>query len=142
MPKKTKAQLDQEIRSALTNSAGADARSRPWQGTNANEGSINRVRNALVSIYLDGVAGVSPVIGEHGWKQIEPDKADAYLKKGREVLQDLVAQRAPRSAKSWQDHEVKKLRGLIEKAQAVRDGAHQKMTAESYAELRRSLGMR
>jgi hypothetical protein len=116
------------------------AKSRPWQGTDSNERLINRVHNALVSIYLDGVVGISPVIGEYAWKQIQPEKADTYLQKGNEVLDTLVSQKAPPSAKSWHSHKVRQLRDLIEKAQAVRDGiSHQKMTAESYAELRRSL---
>jgi hypothetical protein len=116
------------------------AKSRPWQGTDSNERLINRVHNALVSIYLDGVVGISPVIGEYAWKQIQPEKADTYLQKGNEVLDTLVSQKAPPSVKSWHSHKVRQLRDLIEKAQAVRDGiSHQKMTAESYAELRRFL---
>jgi hypothetical protein len=116
------------------------ARSRPWQGTNYNEWRINAVHNALVSIYLDGVAGVSPVIGEQGWRQIQPEKADTYLEKGRSALDELTSQKAPPSVKSWYSHNVRQLRDLLEKAQAVRDGIMpQKMTAESYAELQRSL---
>ena len=74
------------------------------------------------------------------WKQILPDRADAYLRKGRKILDELLSQKAPPSAKSWYAHNVRQLRDLLEKAQAVRDGSTpQKMTAESYAELQRSL---
>lgn len=116
------------------------AKSRPWQGTNYNEQRINSVRNALVSIHLDGVVGISPVIRGHEWRQIEPSKADAYLQKGKEVLDELASQKVPASAKGWYLHNTRQLRDLLEKAQAVRDGAlPQKMTAERYAELQRYL---
>jgi hypothetical protein len=119
------------------------AKSRLWQGTDYNERLVNGVRNALVSVYLDGVVGVSPVIGEYGWKQIQPDKADAYLRNGKKALNELGSQKAPPSAKGWLSHKVSELRGLIEKAQAVRDGVtRQKMTEEDYMELRRSWGLR
>jgi len=119
------------------------AKTRPWQGTIYNERRISGVHNALVSIYLDGVVGVSPVIGEQDWRQIQPDRADTYLKKGKAVLEEVASQKAPPSARSWYKHNVKQLRDLLEKAQAVRDGATpQKMTEESYAELQRSISRR
>jgi hypothetical protein len=137
--KKSHAQIKREIDEVLAKKPG----SRSWQGTDFNERLVNKVRNALVSIYLDGVVGVSPVIGEYGWKQIPPDKADTYLQNGRDALDELASQKVPPSAKGWLTHKGSQLRDLLEKAQAVRDGAaHQKMTAGDYAELRRSLGRR
>lgn len=135
------AQLDREIAAALA--APAKSQFRSWQGTDSNERLVNRVRNGLVAVYLDGVVGVSPIVGKYGWKQIEPDRADFYIQKGRRALDELVSQKAPPSVKGWLAHKVHELRDLIEKAQAVREGAtHQKMTAGGYAELRRSLGVR
>lgn len=132
----------QALRRSTSHHHATVAKSRPWQGTDYNERRINNVRNGLVSIYLDGVVGVSPVIGEHSWRQIQPDRADVYLQRGREVLDELTSQKVPAAARSWYSHNVRQLRDMLEKAQAVRDGTPQKMTAESYAELQRSLARR
>lgn len=131
IPKK---QLDREIAEALSRPPQRVV-STPWQGTDYNERVINGVRNALVGIYLDGVQGVSPERTGFGWKQIPVDKADLWLAKARGVLEKLEAQKAPRQVKAWQARHAKDLRLLIEKAQAVRDGAPQKMTAADYAAL-------
>jgi hypothetical protein len=139
-PKKSHAQIKREIDEVLARKPCQERD--PGEPTPTNVSSIEFTM-PFVSIYLDGVVGVSPVIGEYGWKQIQPDKADAYLRKGRDALDELVSQKAPSSAKGWLTHKVSELRGLLEKAQAVRDGATpQKMTVGDYAELRRSLGLR
>jgi hypothetical protein len=133
----------QELPQRKTGLHATIAKSRPWQGINNNERRVNGVHNALVSVYLDGVVGISPVIGGQAWRQIQPEKADAYLEKGRAVLDELTSQKVPAAAKSWYSHSVKQLRDLLEKAQAVREGVTpQKMTEESYAELQRSLSRR
>jgi hypothetical protein len=132
----------QALRKSTSHHHATVAKSRPWQGTDYNERRINNVRNGLVSIYLDGVVGVSSVIGEHSWRQIQPDRADVYLQRGREVLDELTSQKVPAAARSWYSHNVRQLRDMLEKAQAVRDGTPQKMTTESYAELQRSLARR
>jgi hypothetical protein len=134
----TKRDSDSGVPSALTLWEGSHSKagSTPWQGTDYNERSINGVRNGLVGIYLDGVQGVSPERAGFGWKQIPVDKADVWLARARDVLGKLEAQKAPRQVKAWQARHVKDLRGLIEKAQAVRDGAPQKMTAADYSALR------
>ena len=134
-------QLKGEIVEMLaTSSTREGAGTRPWEGTESIERRVGGVNNMLVGIYLDGVAGVSPNLGRH---QVSPDKADAYLRRGREVLAELVAQRAPAAMRGWHQHRIWELRDLLGKAQAVRDGVTpQKMTTESYEELRRSLQSR
>lgn len=113
-----------------------------WQGTDYNERRFNSVRNALVDIYLWGVQGVSQDYGYGQQRMISPEAADRYINKAREIYVEFVDQKAPRSAKSWLDHKIKELDGLINKAVAVREGRPQKMQVEEYAEYRKSLGLR
>jgi len=113
-----------------------------WKGTDYNERLFNSVRNMLVAIYLDGVLGVSPDRGETR-RMVPPDDADRYIAKARRVYAELVDQKAPRGVKSWHEHKVKELDGLINKAVAVREGrSAQKMTEADYETYRRSLGLR
>lgn len=114
----------------------------PWLGTDYNEKLANSAHSAIVGIYLDGVKGVSPERRGHGWRQISPDKADAYLAHARKILGQLAAQKPPRTVKISHDSRVRTLRDLLDKATAVRGGAPQKMTEADYEELRRSLGGR
>jgi len=113
-----------------------------WQGTDYNERLFNGVRNMLVSIYLDGVRGVSPDRG-YAWKMVPPERADVYIARARVVYANLVEQKSPRAVKQWHDRHVKELDGLINKAVAVREGRlSQKMTEGDYAAWRRSLDAR
>ena len=108
-----------------------------WQGTDYNERLINSVRNALVSIYLDGVKGVSPPVTGEERRLLSSADADRYIAKARVVYAKLVDQKPLRSVKAWLDRHVKELDSLITKAVAVRDGrTPQKMTAADYAALR------
>ena len=113
-----------------------------WLGTDYNERLFNSVRNGLVGIYLDGVKGVSPDRGE-ARRMVPPEDADRIIAKARLVYAKLVEQKAPRAVKSWLDHKIKELDGLINKAVKVRDGrAEQKMTEADYAANRKALGLR
>ncbi len=109
------------------------AASGSWQGTDYNERLINSVHNGLVSLYLDGVRGVSPEREGYGYALLSPEEADKILAKARAVYLKLVVQKAPRSVKRWLDAKVKGLDDLINKAADVREGrAEQKMTAADY----------
>jgi hypothetical protein len=116
----------------------------PWKGIDANERAYNTVHNALVGIILDGVTGVSPDLGH---RQIAPEKADEYLDRARRVLADFESQAiAPGGARGraqrWMDGKIDQLRRLLTDAEAVRAGKRpQKMTPESYGELRKHLGL-
>lgn len=114
-----------------------------WKGTNYNERIYNGARNGLVSIYLDGVRGISPVVLDEERRMVSPADADRYIRNARRVYVELVEQKAPRSAKTWHEHKIRELDGLITKAVAVREGrSPQKMTAADYEALRRSLAAR
>jgi hypothetical protein len=114
-----------------------------WLGTDYNERLFNGVRNMLVAVYLDGVKGVSPPVRGEERRLVLPEDADRYIAKARVVYAKLVDQKPLRSVKSWHTRKVKELDGLINKAVAVREGKiPQKQTEASYAELRRSLGLR
>lgn len=113
-----------------------------WKGTDYNERIFNSVRNGLVSIYLDGVKGVSPDRGEPR-RMVPSEDADRTIARARVVYSNLVDQKAPASVKRWLDHKIKELDGFINKAVAVREGrSAQKMTEGDYAALRKSLGVR
>jgi hypothetical protein len=118
-----------------------------WKGIDANERAFGTVRNALVGIILDGVAGVSPEIPGEGRRMISPEDADRYIAKGRQVLADFESQAmAPGGARGhaqkWMDRTIDELRRLVGDAEAVRAGKKpQKQTPESYGELRKSLGV-
>ena len=108
-----------------------------WQGTEANERAIYSVHNGLVSIYLDGVRGVSPERQGHEGKLLSPEEADRILTKARAVYVKLAVQKPPRSVKGWHASKIRELDSLIGKAAAVREGrAEQKMTVADYAALR------
>lgn len=119
-----------------------DKRGKPWKGIDANERLIHSVRNAIVSVYLDGVQGISTPVPGNEWRLLDASKAQGYVERARAVLADLESQRVPRSAQSWTRTNVEAFRGLLSKAEAVLAGGPQRQTAESYAELRRSLGLR
>lgn len=112
-----------------------------WQGTDSIERRLNSVHNGLVSIYLDGVNGISPDRGGNtAWKMLSPEEADRIIAKARVFYADLVDQKPPRSAKGWHTNKIKELDHLINKAVAVREGrTEQKMTSADYAELRKHL---
>lgn len=118
-----------------------------WQGIDRNEAVVNRVRNALVSVILDGVSGVSPQHPGHEWRQISPEEADAIIARGQQALADLEGQApAPGGARGrgqkWMAHAIGDLKRLVTDAEAVRSGARpQKQTPESYDTLRKSLGV-
>jgi hypothetical protein len=118
-----------------------------WKGIDANERAFGTVRNALVAIALEGVAGVSPEIPGEGRRMISPEDADRYIAKGRQVLADFESQEmAPGGARGraqkWMDRTIDELRRFVTDAEAVRSGKKpQKMTPESYGELRKSLGV-
>jgi hypothetical protein len=98
-----------------------------WKGIDANERAFGTVRNALVAIALDGVAGVSPEIPGEGRRMISPEDADRYIAKGRQVLADFESQEmAPGGARGhaqkWMDRTIDELRKLVTDAEAVRSG--------------------
>jgi len=119
----------------------------PWKGSDANERAYNTVHNALVGIILDGVTGVSSAIPGHEWRTISPEKADEYLDRARRVLADFESQNpAPGGQRGrgqfWMENKIRELRRLLTDAEAVRSGAKpQKQTPESYADLRKQLGV-
>jgi hypothetical protein len=113
-----------------------------WLGTEYNEKLFRGAREGLVSIYLDGVVGVSPDRGE-ARRMVTPERADRTIAIARTNYEKLAGQKAPRSALGWYEHKVRELAGLIDKAIAVREGRMaQKMTEEDYAAYWRSLGIR
>ncbi len=117
---------------------------KPWAGINSNERQINSVHNALVSIVLDGVVGVSPEHPGHEWRMVPSEKADQFIERGRQVLANLESQSpAPRGhARRWMEHNTAELKRLLADAEAVRAGSRpQKMTPDDYEALRKSLGV-
>jgi len=118
-----------------------------WKGIDANERAFGTVRNALVGIILDGVAGVSPGVPGEERRMISPEDADRYIERGQRVLADFESQEmAPGGARGraqkWMDRTILELRQFVADAEAVRSGKKpQKMTPESYAELRKHLGV-
>ena len=127
--------------------ANKTASQKSWQGINRNEAIVNSVHNALVSVILDGVKGVSPPHPGHEWRQISPEEADAIIARGKHALADLEGQApAPGGARGraqkWMGHTIDTLRRQVSDAEAVRAGKRpQKMTPDDYEALRKSLGV-
>lgn len=113
-----------------------------WDGTDALERQINSVRNALVYVLLDGVAGVSVPVPGYEYKLIPQSDATRTLEKGRKVLDRLAMQKAPRSsrrAQRWFTYHRAELTRIYDRALAVAQGRPQKMRALDYQALSASV---
>ena len=108
----------------------------PWQGTDAIDRRYHDIHNALASIYLDGVKGVSPNYGRH---QTSQEAADRALEKGRDTVRWMQAQRPGPSAKAraYMTHMKTNLERLLHQAEEVRSGKHQKLTEADYKRMER-----
>lgn len=115
-----------------------------WAGTDTIERQFYSVRNALVSVYLDGVRGISTPVPGHENKLVPREAADGYLEKGRKVLRWMEDQRRGPTAKArrYMEHQIAELRRLLTNAERVYAGGRQKMSADDYRKYRESLGLR
>lgn len=115
-----------------------------WAGTDAVEREFHNVREPLVSIYLDGIQGISRPVPDNAHRLYPRDRAEAALEKARKTLRWMEDQKAaPRGrARRYQEHTVTELRRLLGQAEAVYRGGPQKMDAASYRAYRASLGVR
>ena len=101
----------------------ATNKTQPWQGTEYIERKLVNIRNRLVHIMFAETPHEMPSPWPKGTKglphALDPEKAIADIKEAVETHKWLSAQKAPASARSWAERELKDLERTIDKAQAA-----------------------